>query len=114
MPTYEDDFVGAAAGLFRLQETYAIPAYDMAEGLIKGRKPFVLFFGSLAIPVVPKLFKIFHLVVHYYMLFCTHGPMKQNIYIYIYIYIYTLYIYIYNIYTHINIYIYKYIYIIYI
>jgi len=39
LPTYEDDFVGAAAGLFRLQETYAIPAYDMAEGLIKGTQP---------------------------------------------------------------------------
>ena len=50
LPTYEDDFVGAAAGLFRLQETYAIPAYDMAEGVIRGRKQFVLFFGSLAIP----------------------------------------------------------------
>ena len=37
LPTYEDDFVGAAAGLFRLQETYAISAYDMAEGIIKGK-----------------------------------------------------------------------------
>ena len=37
LPNYEDDFVGAAAGLFRLQETYAIPAYDMAEGRIRGK-----------------------------------------------------------------------------
>ncbi|XP_065062752.1 prolyl 4-hydroxylase subunit alpha-1-like isoform X1 [Rhopilema esculentum] len=39
LPTYDEDFVGAAAGLFRLQETYAIPAREMSEGKIKGTKP---------------------------------------------------------------------------
>ena len=43
LPTYEEDFVGAAAGLFRLQETYAISAYDMAEGTIRGTFFLLLF-----------------------------------------------------------------------
>eukprot|EP00794_Sanderia_malayensis_P012295 gene12295-13563_t len=32
LPTYNVDFVGAAAGLFRLQDTYGIPAEDIADG----------------------------------------------------------------------------------
>ncbi len=36
LPTYNVDFVGAAAGLFRLQETFAITAKDMADGIIPG------------------------------------------------------------------------------
>lgn len=37
LPTYDEDFIGAAAGLFRLQETYAITAREMAEGRMKGK-----------------------------------------------------------------------------
>ena len=37
MPNYHEDFIGAAAGLFRLQETFAITARAMAEGNIQGQ-----------------------------------------------------------------------------
>lgn len=39
LPTYDEDFLGAAAGLFRLQETYGITSREMAEGKMKGVKP---------------------------------------------------------------------------